>query len=289
LVIPLQDIGFQHLGLPTTWGTRAYSGGLVYVFGTFHTTVDFGNGIVSAPTDFFSTARFGMSQQPRLAIDVGKDALWVFDLKTNALVASAWVTQVTATPAMRIARARGQLTMPALVVRVPGLQPLTIGSPDPRFSWPRGVDEVGPPEYVVSGADWRTLVGKFGVTAPPPTSRNLQWIGRNLLGLGVLLVIMGGPLDIYGYRSGTPTTATVANCYHSKTVTCTASWRIGGELQTGPIEGQHPVGASVDVHVSGGRAYTAPSVAEYFLVAAGAGSLIVALVLFVVSRRRASP
>lgn len=51
LVIPLQDIGFQHLGLPTGFGTGAYSGGLVYVYGTFHTTVDFGNGIVTAPTD----------------------------------------------------------------------------------------------------------------------------------------------------------------------------------------------------------------------------------------------
>ncbi len=50
LVIPLQDIGFQHLGLPTGFGFGAYSGGLVYVYGTFDTTVNFGNGIVTAPT-----------------------------------------------------------------------------------------------------------------------------------------------------------------------------------------------------------------------------------------------
>ncbi len=50
LVIPLQDMGFQHLGLPTGFGTGAYSGGLIYVYATFNTTVDFGNGIVSAPT-----------------------------------------------------------------------------------------------------------------------------------------------------------------------------------------------------------------------------------------------
>ncbi len=50
LVIPLQDIGFQHLGLPTGIGTGAYSGGLVYVYATFDTTVSFGSGIVSAPT-----------------------------------------------------------------------------------------------------------------------------------------------------------------------------------------------------------------------------------------------
>jgi hypothetical protein len=70
---------------------------------------------------------------------------------------------------------------------------------------------------------------------------------------------------------------------------CTARWSIGGELQTGPIEGEHPVGASVGVHVRGGTAYTAPSVVDYFLVAAGAGSLAGALLLFVVSRRRAGP
>ena len=51
LVIPLQDIGFQHLGLPTGLGTGAYSGGLAYAYVKFHTTVDFGSGIVSAPTD----------------------------------------------------------------------------------------------------------------------------------------------------------------------------------------------------------------------------------------------
>jgi hypothetical protein len=131
---------------------------------------------------FFSTARFGITQQPRLAIDVGKDAIWVVDLATNALIASAWAAQVTVTPAMRIARARGQTTMPALIVQVPGCPSLTIGSPDPRFSWPRGVEEVGPPEYVVSGADWRTLVGKFAVTAAPIAGRGRRWTRRNLWG-----------------------------------------------------------------------------------------------------------
>jgi hypothetical protein len=51
LVVPLQDIGLQHLGPISGLGTGAYSGGLVYVYGTFHTTVDFGNGMVSGPTD----------------------------------------------------------------------------------------------------------------------------------------------------------------------------------------------------------------------------------------------
>jgi hypothetical protein len=37
--------------------------------------------------------------KPSLAIDVGKDAIWVMDPYTNALAASAWLAQVTATPA----------------------------------------------------------------------------------------------------------------------------------------------------------------------------------------------
>ena len=50
LVIPLQDIGLQHLGLPTGIGISGFSGGLNYVFLTFNGTVNFGNGIVTAPT-----------------------------------------------------------------------------------------------------------------------------------------------------------------------------------------------------------------------------------------------
>jgi hypothetical protein len=58
---------------------------------------------------------------------------------------------------------------PGLVVCVPGVQPLTIGCLDLvglrfRFSW-RG-DVPWPnerPAYVVSAADWLTLVDKFGL------------------------------------------------------------------------------------------------------------------------------
>jgi PE family len=52
LVIPLRDIGLLHLGFPTGVGTGAYSGGLRYLYVTFDTTVNFGNGIVSStPVD----------------------------------------------------------------------------------------------------------------------------------------------------------------------------------------------------------------------------------------------
>jgi hypothetical protein len=49
LVIPLQDIGLMHLGLPTGMGIKGYAGEY-FVYATFDTTVNFGNGMVTAPT-----------------------------------------------------------------------------------------------------------------------------------------------------------------------------------------------------------------------------------------------
>jgi hypothetical protein len=94
------------------------------------------------------------------------------------------LAQVTATPAENrtyVFRA-GTWTTPVLVVRVPGLQPLSIGCPEPRTrlasvsysaagvnrnvsrSSRRGeVYQENQPENVVSGADWLTLVEKFGL------------------------------------------------------------------------------------------------------------------------------
>ena len=69
-------------------------------------------------------------------------------------------------------------TMPVLIVRVPGLQPLTIAcgayGPDAgrwtwsgtwkgRFSWRGDVPKEKPPAYYVSLAEWLTLIEKFGL------------------------------------------------------------------------------------------------------------------------------
>jgi hypothetical protein len=54
LVIPFQDIGglpgLLKLGLPTSFGVSGYSGGLDYVYATVNAPVNFGNGLVIAPT-----------------------------------------------------------------------------------------------------------------------------------------------------------------------------------------------------------------------------------------------
>ena len=145
------------------------------------------------PSRLFAFSGLGMfnnaelqanSPQTGLAMDVGKDAIWVIDLNRNALLVSAWLAQVTATPAQnrtRVYRA-GTWTTPVLVVRLPGSAPVSIGcsdGPDPgtarvsyvpgryggvsRFSWRGEVQPEDQPEYLVSGADWLTLVEKFGL------------------------------------------------------------------------------------------------------------------------------
>jgi hypothetical protein len=126
---------------------------------------------------------FARGIRPSLAIDVGKDAIWVMDPYTNALVASAWLAQVTATPAKRKYMGTSgsggmSVTLPILVVCVPGVQPLSIGCLDRgvnrpqysyrsqgqyRFSWRGAAPEDTEPDYCASGADWLTLVAKLGL------------------------------------------------------------------------------------------------------------------------------
>ncbi|MCV7111301.1 hypothetical protein H7I55_10025 [Mycolicibacterium setense] len=123
--------------------------------------------------------------QPRLAIDVGVEAIRVSDPNSGAVIASVTPAQVTATPRMyrpstwHWSVTTGVLSdvlsnylnkMPYLVLSVPGLQPLTIGTRDSvsgldfRFSWPDDVPITRErADYVVSGADWLTLVETFGL------------------------------------------------------------------------------------------------------------------------------
>jgi hypothetical protein len=137
---------------------------------------------------------FGKRQQfmesvghPKLAIDVGEDAIRVIDPTSNSVVASVSPRQATAAPATYRKWSRPWLpdaglfindflenyltTMPCMVVSIPGLQPLTIATRDTvsgvdhRFSWR---DEVPVrnelTEYEVTGMDWLTLVETFGLS-----------------------------------------------------------------------------------------------------------------------------
>lgn len=110
------------------------------------------------------------SAPPALALDVDDDGVRVIDPATEAVLASARLAQVTATPAIYTYYRKSGLTMPVMVVRIPGLQerlqanrPLTISCRDGRFSWGTQVPSEPAPAFVVSGADWRTLAEKFGL------------------------------------------------------------------------------------------------------------------------------
>jgi DivIVA domain-containing protein len=157
--------------------------------------------------------RLGSRDQttPVLAIDMDKDATRVIDLTSNALVASASLSQVTAEPAQH-----GGL--PVLIVGVPGLSPLTI---QPRLE--DGFLRPGPPgglawrlkskkpDYYVIDEEWRTLVEKFDVdpdleNLKNPTLRKIRdrihpfymewerdapWTWRTPLMFGVLFTVIG--------------------------------------------------------------------------------------------------
>ncbi|HTI77692.1 MAG TPA: hypothetical protein VL634_22015 [Mycobacterium sp.] len=118
--------------------------------------------------------------RPDLVIDLGRDALRVTDPSSNAPIASASLAQVTAKPAnhTRYRSDAPDVVYPVLVVEVPGVQPLVIGSLaiggdfldgwNARFTWRGNVpalpSDSGHPPYALSGEDWLTLVDKFGMT-----------------------------------------------------------------------------------------------------------------------------
>ncbi len=63
LVVGMNDVGgplgVLKMGLPTGFNISAYSGGLTYLYATYPTTVDFGNGIVTPPPALtWSSCRF---------------------------------------------------------------------------------------------------------------------------------------------------------------------------------------------------------------------------------------
>jgi hypothetical protein len=134
--------------------------------------------------------------EPSLAIDFDQDAVKVTNSKTNALVGSAPLAHVTATAANREYRyGLGRVMMPILVVSVPDSPPLTVGCIEVmqrfgptlrsmlaknaayRFSWLDTVPVTKKdPAYFVSGADWLTLVEKFGLApqledSEPPSAQ----------------------------------------------------------------------------------------------------------------------
>jgi hypothetical protein len=98
---------------------------------------------------------------PTFVVQLEAQGLRVLDARTGAEVTAAHYAHVRCTQARHTYTGRSSYTMPALVLLVPGTKAMTVGIPDFRFSWPGDVRDCGSPDYVVGGADWRTLVDRL--------------------------------------------------------------------------------------------------------------------------------
>jgi hypothetical protein len=110
----------------------------------------------------------------QLFIDVDNDAIRVIDPESHTVDATAAVSRITATALSyetRDVETNQVSRTPAASVSVPGVPPLTFGCSylavsGRRFSWSGRVLIVNePPAYILSAADWLTLVEKFGLAA----------------------------------------------------------------------------------------------------------------------------
>jgi hypothetical protein len=110
----------------------------------------------------------------QLFIDVDNDTIRVVDPESHTVDATAPVSRITATALSyetRDVESSHISKTPALNMSIPGIAPLTAGCPNlessgRRFSWSGSVLIVNePPAYILSAADWLTLVKKFGLAA----------------------------------------------------------------------------------------------------------------------------
>jgi hypothetical protein len=110
----------------------------------------------------------------QLFIDVNTDTIRIIDPESHTVDATAAVSRITATPLSyetHDSESGGTSKTPALMMSVPGVPALTVGCrilpvSGRRFSWSGPVHIVHePPAYILSAADWLTVVEKFGLAA----------------------------------------------------------------------------------------------------------------------------
>jgi hypothetical protein len=110
----------------------------------------------------------------QLFIDVDNDTIRVIEPESHMVDAAAAVSRITATALSYETRdvESSQISRtPALSMSMPGVPPLTVGCSHleqwgRRFSWSGSVLIVNePPAYILSAADWLTLVEVLGLAA----------------------------------------------------------------------------------------------------------------------------
>jgi hypothetical protein len=131
----------------------------------------------------FGLPTLGEATARPLIFDIGGDAIRVLDGTTKELIATDRLAQVTATPTAYIYKAESAgwdtsyYKHPVLVVDFPGWEPVRIGArpsgaghkgiPQFRYTWRGRVRTSGrgswAPVYVVTEAEWPTLLQNFGL------------------------------------------------------------------------------------------------------------------------------
>jgi hypothetical protein len=178
--------------------------------------------------------------------------------------------------------------------------------PPPPASFP----SLQPPSPLLTGQMGGPGFGRLA--GPRYLLRRLGAALVAIIAVVFLLVLFGSAAyNFYAYRAGTPTTATIEKynpgCVsnHSGVIgtlvdtnplfdflgveSCTGTWSVGGTSQSGPIVGVRsiqPDGSSLDVHVLGGKAYTANSEMHSLLWASGIAIPGIAIALILWWRRR---
>jgi hypothetical protein len=182
------------------------------------------------------------------------------------------------------------------------------GFPPPRMNWQHPSQQA--PSALLTGPMGGPGSGRLA--GPRYLLRRLGAALVAITAVVFLLVLFGSAAyNFYAYRAGAPTTATIEK-YNPGCVgahpgvtgtlvdtnplfdflgvgTCTGAWSVGGTSQSGPIVGVRsiqPDGSSLDVHVLGGKAYTATSEMHSLLWATGIAIPGIAIALILWWRRR---
>ncbi|GFG53938.1 hypothetical protein CQY20_11320 [Mycolicibacterium agri] len=97
------------------------------------------------------------SQEPALALEVTGDAVRLFEGDSNALIATAPLTEVTVTPA-------NALGIPVLIIEGPGMETMVVQPHPPPGEW-RMKTKGRKSDYSAVEKDWLMLAERFGLAS----------------------------------------------------------------------------------------------------------------------------
>jgi hypothetical protein len=168
---------------------------------------------------------------------------------------------------------QGFSPMPPFPGQVNAGQQAGFGLPPAGWQYPVQTPQVG--SWRAASTGWQTGRGRRSIG----TMLVCGFFGLNFLAGGLFGLGRAG-YEYHQYQVGTPTTATIVRCWSSRqSGACYGRWSVGGVSQTGEVSSgeRHREGESLDVHINGGKAYTADSVGSPFYTVIGASFLGIGL------------